>query len=249
MPSSESSISRRRMLASVGVLLCTPQVVFARDPAGKTDICIDESGNLGTAAPFVVGALLTANPDQHLRQFSTIRKETGYCLTLRYGSSDEHKGPYAKKLLEYFFAKNDLRFCAFALSSAKNHGLPTNPKIKEITYHDLYRKLLVQCVKKDDNLSLNLKRRTKTGEDRFLHDYLRHNFARIVELNIVRAYQNDLMQFADLLTGCVAAEKTQPDCEIKQTLVESLEKNLSVKSLWDNSLAQHTKFSISLMEK
>ncbi len=237
------------MLASVGVLLCAPRVVFAKDPAGKIDLCIDESGNLGITEPFVVGALVTANVDQHLRQFSIIRKETGYRLTLRYGSGDEHKGPYAQKLLEYFFGEKDLRFCAYALASAKNADLPPNPKIKEIAYHDLYRKLLFQCANKNKNLSLNLKQRTKTGGDRFLHDYLRQNFTNIVELKVVRAYQNDLMQFADLLTGCVAADKTQPICKVKQRLVESLKKNLSVKSLWENSLIKNNKFSVSLMEK
>lgn len=237
------------MLASVGVLLCAPQVVFAKDPVEKTDLCIDESGNLGATAPFVVGALLTANAARHLRQFAAIRKETGYRRTLRYGSSDERKRPYARKLLEYFFAEKDLRFCAYALTSARNADLPSNPKVREIAYHDLYRKLLSQCANKNGSLSLNLKWRTKTGEDKFLHDYLRQNFTKISELKVVRAYQNDLMQFADLLTGCVAAEETHPDCEIKRSLVQSLKEKLSVTSLWRNSLIQHGKFSISVMEK
>jgi uncharacterized protein DUF3800 len=249
MALSGPDISRRRMLASVGAFLCLPRVAFPKDPGGKIALCIDESGTLGAEEPFVVGALFTANAEQHLEQFYLLRKETSYRLTLRYGSSDMHKVPYAQKLLDYFFAQNDLRFCALALPTARNVRVPSNPKIKEETYHDLYRKLLIQCAKRHENLSLHLKLRTTTGEDRFLHDYLRQKFNQIAELKIVRPYESDLIQFADLLTGCIAADKTHPDCQIKRSLVESLKKHLSVKSLWEPSLNQHSKFTVSLMEK
>ena len=248
MLSSKPTVSRRRMLASLGVLLVAPRVILAKRPVEKTNLYIDESGNFGSAEPFVLGALLTTNPDRHFKQFSSIRTKNKYRLTLRYGSNDEHKLPYARQLLEYFFAEKDLRFCAYACTSAKNAAWPTDPKIKEITYHDLYGKLLGRCATKNENLSLTLKQRTTTGEDQFLYDYLKKKFIRIDALQVVRAHQNDLMQFADLLTGCIAADKTRPKDQTKQSVLKSLKEKLSFSSLWENSLINHDKFSVALVE-
>jgi len=231
----------------MGALLVTPRIISAARSEEKWTVYIDESGNLGQG-PFVVGALVMANPDRHLEQFSAVRKQLKYRLTLRYGSSDKHKLSYARRLVEYFFREQDLRFCAYALAEAKNNAWPRDPKIREIAYHDLYRSLLDRCAGKHQKLSLNLKQRTTTGEDRFLHDYLKTKFARIDKINVLRAYQNDLIQFADLLAGSIAADKTQPDDETKRTLLNDLRNHLSVNSLWENSLAKNNKFCVTVIE-
>jgi hypothetical protein len=75
---------------------------------------------------------------------------------------------------------------------------------------------------------------------------LKQKVTKISELNVLRAYQNDLMQFADLLVGSVAGE---PNCALKQSLIKTLKQNLSVKSLSENSLINHRKFSVMWIEK
>jgi len=234
------------MLISLGAVLLAPRGAFTKGPQEKTNIYIDESGHFGSRGLFVIGALVTTNTEQHLRRFLSIRDKNSYRLTLRYVSSDKHKVPYARELLDYFFAERDLRFCAYALKPDKSAEWQWDPKVKEIEYHGLYRKLLVQCTSKNADLSLNLKQRTTTGEDQFLYDYLKQKFTKISGLNVLRAYQNDLMQFADLLVGSVAGE---PDCAVKQSLIKTLKQNLSVKSLSENSLINHRKFSVMWVEK
>jgi hypothetical protein len=247
MSSDKFSISRRRMLISLGAMLVAPRGAFTKAPQEKINIYIDESGHFGSRGRFVIGALVAPNGEQHLRRLLSMRDKSNYRLSLRYNSSDKHKVPYAQQLLDYFFAERDLRFCAYALTPDKSAEWQWDPKVKEIEYHGLYRKLLVQCTNKNADLSLNLKQRTTTGEDQFLYDYLKQKFTKMSELNVLKAYQNDFMQFADLLVGSVAAGESA--CAAKQTLIEILKANLSVKSFLESSLINHRKFSVMWVEK
>jgi hypothetical protein len=64
-------------------------------------------------APFIVGLLLTHQPEEHIRAIRQIKQRIGYRGILRYHSSDRGKISFARELLHYFIRfpdPGDLRF-------------------------------------------------------------------------------------------------------------------------------------------
>jgi len=240
------SLSRRRMIASIGILTVAPEIILGQERRNSTTIFVEESGILATEKPFVVGALLMTDPQRHLKHLAAIRDEQGYYLTLRYGSNDEHKLPYARRVLEYFLADNDLAFSAVECSAQTNGSVKSDSDIKRNFYQHLYQRLLDRCSSKNRNLSLGLRQRTKNGSDRFLHAFLKERFATIDDIRTVRAHLNDLMQVADLLVGCVWGEKNK-HCEVKEYVIEILRHALSVENVWSELGMNHPKFKVMVM--
>jgi len=152
-------------------------------------------------------------------------------------------------LLEYFFGQTDLRFAAYAFTSVKNIDWPNDPVIGEIRYHDVYHKLVIENVRRDQNLVITLKLRTTTGEDKHLHSYLHKELRRLVAIRVVRGYENDLTQFADLLVGCIYGDMLRPESHIKLNLIRELKARLSVQSLWDKSLSKRGGFRVTVVDR
>ncbi len=93
-------------------------------------------------------------------------------------------------------------------------------------------------------MSLNLEKRTTTGEDRFLHNFLRQELGKETEIKLLRSKNDDLLQFVDFLTGCVYAEMRQPKNIVKQELLGKLRVKLGVQNLLDASSKYNGRFKI-----
>ena len=225
--------SRRQFMtwSALSALLGGFGISKAQGSSKQETFCyIDESGMPGTERPFVMGALQTLTPALHYADIKNIRKKHNYRLTLSYTSTDKNKIPYTKEILEYFCSKK-LSFVAYVVKPELNRTWPADKTVSEIAYHHSYAKFIRKNWNRKSNLSLYMEKRTTTGEDIFLHNYLHQELGEKIKIKLLRDKDDDLMQLSDFLTGCVYAEITRPINEIKQTLLKDLKIKIGVKNL------------------
>ena len=187
-------------------------------------IFVEESGVFGGPDPFCIGAILTREPENHLKHIWHLRLRHRYRSRLLYRSTDKFKQPFSRSVIEYFFKTPDLRFAARIIKKTE-----TDQKIsrsaRETIYHQHYKKLILDNAAKDMPVRLILVNHSTGGSDHLLRSYLRDELKNLVAIQVTRLRENDLLQLANLLAGSVSEGdilknkvKLSPVSQLKQIL-------------------------------
>lgn len=210
----------------------------------------NESGEFVGRDPFVVGLLLTADPDAHETTLSELRDGSGYCSELRYGSTDRFKEDYTEAALNHFFESDDLTFAAAAVNASRSAG--------GLDATALYEELLRLLTDGGAGATLRMEHRFY---DRGPDDALESRLDGIpgVSVEFIPSYESDLLQLGDLLTGSIRGDMARmakgrsnprgraPGGNVKDRLIASLKELLNVQRLAHPSLAKREKFSVQVL--
>ena len=178
----------------------------------------DESGSFKNGDWMVVGALYLSQPDRARDALKLLRKRTGRLTELRYSTSDKYQLSFALAVLAWFFDTADAEYRCIAKSGdefdlgyykGRIRGL--NPDT--LAYNFTYRELLAHNLPPEPHrLIAKVDERSRHRFDNLL-DYLKAEIPTIVWIGEADSKSDDLLQVADLLTGCVRGDlvnQTEP---------------------------------------
>ena len=245
MPLLLSSYNRRAFLAAGLAFLGSPFLAIYEGP--PLHLFAQESGKFGGDEPLCLGLLLVRDLEKHQGFIKKLRDRLHFRTRLVYRSTDKFKLAFASGMLRYFFRDPGLRFAA-RLINKQQAWSTTSKVVRESEYHYHYKKLITDSVYKQ-SFSLKLSKHFRTGEDRFLHQYLQTEISNIKSLLVEHVQRDDFLQFANLLTGsiCADARGSASENQTKARLRADLRSRLGVSSLLDQSLSARAKFRVRVM--
>ena len=163
--------------------------------------------------PFVVGLLLTTDPDRHSKAIRSIKEGVGYSRVLSYRSSDRQKLGAAREVLHYFARStraDDLRFVASLVSPTGSRDFAALEAVRV----DQYRRLFgVANLPHGGILRLN-RFRSSYGSmswkpieehEKRAEPLLEQGLIRSSE-SVSRKAKDGLVELAHLLSGCLFYE-------------------------------------------
>lgn len=206
---------------------------------------IEESGVFGGYGPFCIGALLTSEPETHLKHIRELRALHHFRSRLLYRSTDKFKRAFARSVLNYFFRASDLRFTARVISKRPSGEEPSR-STQDSLYFVHYRKLISASVPKGHPILLTVVNHSLGGTDELLRKYLRDEVSTLTSVHVTRLRDNDLLQVANLFTGSVSqGEKVEN--KVKLYPVQQLKRSLGVDTLQELKLRQAPKFRVQVV--
>ncbi len=226
-----------------GIPLLSPETASAVNADGTRGadlhLYCDESGILGTDVLFVLGMVVTTDSTRHESFIARRRQDHRFATQLQYNSTDRFKRPFAEDLINYFFDEPDLRFVAHAITEGAVADLRSHGLSLEQVYHHYYETLISNCTPSEVSKTLNLEIRNSIGDDRALRRYLRENVINLSRINVVGSSSNDLLQLADLFTGCVYGDAHIDSLRnrVKREVLSLLKARLNVANLLDVRLS------------
>lgn len=216
---------------------------------GALHIYANESGEFVGREPFVVGLLLTDDPETHGAALVDLRNSLGHFTELSYGSTDRFKEAYAEAALGHFFGSEGLAFAAVATNASRSAG--------GVDATGLYEKLLTS-LGGNGGVSFHMERRYY---DPAPDDALETRLEGIagVDVEFIPSHESELLQLGDLLTGSVRGDIAReakghsnprgnsPHGNVKDRLIAHLKELLNVQRLAHPSLARREKFSVEVL--
>lgn len=222
--------------------VCGPSVRAASDPL---QLYIEESGVFGGKGPFCIGALLTSEPQAHLKHIRELRALHHFRSRLLYRSTDKFKRPFARGIINYFLHAPDLRFTARVVSKTVSDQ-ETSRSARESSYFIHYRKLISASVPKGRPALLTLVNHSLGGTDELLRKYLHDEIPTLTAIHVARLRDNDLLQVANLFAGSVCEGETLEN-KVKLYPVQQLKRSLGVDTLQEPKLRQRSKFRVQVV--
>jgi hypothetical protein len=208
-------------------------------PGADLHLYCDESGILGDDVVFVLGMLVTTDSARHESSIARMRENDRFATQLRYSSTDRFKRPFAADLINYFFSEPDLQFCAYIIMDTSLADLRKRGYSLEQAYHFCYEMLISNCTAPEAAKTLNLEIRNSIGDDQALRRYLRENVIHLSRINVVGSSSCNLLQIADLFTGCIYGDLHRDTLRssVKIEVLSLLRAQLNVDSLLDVRLS------------
>ncbi len=166
---------------------------------------IAESGMLAYDDFFYLGGIyVTSNTAKWERKIKQIRAKYGYKFRLSFASADRYKLPFAKDLIDWFFAQNELLFLSGRFTSKYTTGIKNSASNWTILEEkcDCY-KVLTALQTTSGNCSVKAKMVSAYGPSPFFKDAFHKKTGLSYEEVDTRSSQ--LLQLADLILGCIAA--------------------------------------------
>lgn len=224
---------------------------FSHGPAGTLHLFMDESGAWDEAELFVVGLLATTDPVGQRLAVNGIKSAHGFIRELHYGSTDRFKVPVALDLFDHLLADgSDLSFAAAAMQPDRRaHG---------VMRWQIYRELL-SSVNGNPTPEVTLEQRTVDGLSDDMLAQMIAGFGSGFVVREIPAGAENLLQVADLLTGCVYGDfmrrrlgRSTPNGQrtrnsVKDEIIDELKRRLGVRSLVHPSLAERDDFRVRVL--
>ncbi|HFA50936.1 MAG TPA: hypothetical protein ENJ95_18150 [Bacteroidetes bacterium] len=156
---------------------------------------------------FVLGFLIVESPvEKHEKDLAQIRSTYNYRTQLTYRSSDRFKVPFAKAALEYFMKTDGLVFVSQIISTKKGHKTPSSYQQQKDKI-EAYKNLFGDSDNAKTIGEVLVKNQTPFGpSSSYQAAFKASTNAKLVAMNPV---QSNLLQLADLLTGCVRGDKVK----------------------------------------
>ena len=140
-----------------------------------------------------------------------------------------------KKIIDFFFAHDDLRFRAIIVEHDKVNYDNFHGGDRELGFYKFYYEMLVKWIEKGNQYLILLDYKNNKGADRYitLRTILERSTigsAWIKDLTVINSKESPLAQLSDLLTGAIAAEwcgieKDTPKAILASYIVEKCGKD------------------------
>jgi len=195
----------------------------------------DESGILGKSVVFVLGMVVTSDHIRHEAFIDGLRQKHRFATQLLYNSTDRFKSPFAEAVIDYFSKEPDLRFFAYVLTEEGRMSLHRQGLTVGQVYRHFYETLVSDCTPAEVPKTLNLEPRYSIGDDRNLRRYLMEKIPNLSRIYVAGSASNDLLQIADLFTGCLCGEVHRDSLRsrVKRDVLGLLRSRLRVVNLFD----------------
>lgn len=237
-------MERREFITGLVALMIASKLSANTKNIKKFDIYIDESGDVGTDQPFVIGALIVDSGYDYKRM-ERIRETSNYRPTLNYNSSNKYKINLVRPLIDEFFETANLTYSALAFPSKVNKSWPTDKRHRTTLYQHNYFNLLKSINLSSLELNIHMEKRTLTGEDRFLKSSLEKRFDNL-KVNFIRDIDSISMQFCDLITGSLYGEMNKTSDKVKVEILNVFASKIKPLKLRESFDFNKGKFSLDV---
>lgn len=197
----------------------------------------DESGTFKAHPCFVIGLVITSAHEALEQRIEELRQERRYQgREFKYEKTDKLKIPFCKALIDLFMSDKSMEFRCI-VKSRQDHDLGYYKKVKgptqnmspaDLAYNYTYNQVLRNNLK--DWFVLIMDRRDLSKRNN-LYSYLMSEvfYLQDVQPHDSRAF--NLLQLADLLTGCVYGDCTDVQNRVKREIIDYLKRALGVRKL------------------
>jgi len=175
----------------------------------------DESGGFKNKPYFLLGIIQTYDPSTHDAVIESLRQKHQYPRQFEYKKTDRLKIALCRDVIDYFVACEDLRYQALLIPTAAydlrlyrtaGERSARTPEIVSNNYR--YKQIIRNNTSEQNELVIILDGRT-TARDDNLPAYLQREIPNIKNVQLVNSQKHNLVQLADLLTGCIYGDVTK----------------------------------------
>jgi len=177
--------------------------------SGNINYFLAKSGVIGTNNSVCLGILKTNDLDNDNEWILRERNNFNFHSEIRYSSNDKYKVPFAKSLIDYFVSRDSLSFALTRLPQApaylSNDGNHLNSsRLQKAKLKAEYLEMLLKELDAGSTCNVTMKAEYSFGSGRQFHDIMGKN----PTINTVDKiyYEEDLLQLASLITGCIKAD-------------------------------------------
>lgn len=196
------------------------------------NIYCDESTHLeGDKQPFMLLSFVSTPYHQlkiHNENIRKIKREHFLKGEMKWSKLSKSQYECYKEIVEYFFA-TDLKFRAIVIDKYQlkhRHFKQTHNDF----YDKMYFQLLVHKIMPNAtyNIYIDIKDTYSYQKAKSLKQYLERDYQNIRTLQVIRSYESELMQLADVLMGAINYKLRKLNkVTAKNKLIELIEKNCS----------------------
>ncbi len=197
----------------------------------------DESGSFRANPCFLVGMIITSDPHSIEQEIENLRVENRYRgREFKYQKNDKLKIPLCKAAIDFFVRSDAMDFRCIVKSMVhhdlsyytKSRGPSWGMSPEDLAYNHTYSQVLRNNLR--DWFTLILDRRTLARRNN-LYSYLisQVDFLEDIQPRDSKAF--NLLQLADLLTGCVYGDCTGIENPVKREIIDHLKAALRVTRL------------------
>jgi hypothetical protein len=183
------------------------------------------------------------------REFRLLREACGLKGEVKWSKVSAHKLEAYKKLADFFFSQEDLRFRIIIVDQPKVKIATFHGGDRELGFYKFYYEMLEKWIFPGNRYLVLLDFKKNKGADRYssLRRYLElktKGRAWIDDLTVIDSYQSHLAQLCDVLTGVVAATWCRSTQGAKAELASYIGQKRGASLLASNSSPDLTKFNI-----
>lgn len=211
----------------------------------------DESGN-SCVAYFSIG-LLIVDPGYNRifeEEINKIKQKENYHFEVSYKKTTEARVKFYKKLIEYFFSKKELKFCA-TIVECKLYDFDrySGKSITkdDLSYRVLYQNTVKYNVKKEirdqSKVVLIVDRKDKTRPQDF-RKYLMRQIPQLVDMQEVDSRNHNLIQLTDLLLGTINGSLNNVQNRSKRNLIREIQQRLDITNYREKNWYTKEKFDL-----
>jgi len=168
----------------------------------------DESCHLERdKSPFMIISYVSSSFNQvklHSRNIRALKLKHFFKGEMKWSAISKSQYPFYKELIEYFFA-TDLQFRAIVIDKSKLKHEEFNQSHDEF-YDKMYYQLVNKKIYQENNYNiyLDIKDTHSFEKAASLKIFLNRNYVSVRNLQIIRSYESELMQLADVIMGALA---------------------------------------------
>lgn len=212
----------------------------------------DESTHIeNDGEPFMLLSYVATPYNQlriHNQNIRKLKREHFFKGELKWSSLSKSQYPFYNALVEYFFA-TDLQFRCIIIDKEqmrhKDFGQTHDQFYDKMYYQLLNKKLNPLCFY---NIYIDIKDTYSYRKARNLKTYLERDYQNIRNLQVIRSYESELLQMADVIMGAINYKlRGLNKVTSKNNLIEKIE-NLSGKALERSTPPFETKFNLFFID-
>lgn len=164
---------------------------------------------------------------------------------LKWSALSKSRYPFYNELIDYFFSNSSLEFRAIIVDKSQ-----INHEAFQQSHDDFYDKMYYQLLNKkihpeyNYNVYLDIKDSYSYKKAKSLKQYLERDYQNIRNLQVIKSFESELMQLADVLIGALNYKiRCLNKVTAKNNIIEKIEKHCG-KPLTQRTPKDESKFNL-----
>lgn len=139
----------------------------------------------------------------HSKNIRSLKEKYFFKGEMKWSTLSKSQYPFYNEIIEYFFA-TDLQFRAIVIDKSQIRNQDFNQSHNDF-YDKMYYQLLIKKISSENNYNiyLDIKDTRSYEKAKRLKAFLNMNYVSVRNLQIIRSYESELMQLADVLMGAI----------------------------------------------